>query len=106
MDRKRDKPLPECAEGKEAFQRFDSAVSKLLSVPKAVLLQREAEYRAQVDANPRRRGPKRKTEIQAEQAALAKAQAEKQAIDNALVDVRTEILKRKLEKAGRRKRTR
>jgi hypothetical protein len=54
-------PLPECNEGVEAFQRFDSTVSKLLSVPHEELVRREAEYRKQSLANPHRRGPKPKT---------------------------------------------
>jgi hypothetical protein len=105
MPSKAAKNPPECVEGPEASQRFDAAVSKLLAVPRAVLMEREAAYRKQVDANPRRRGPKRKSEIVAaeQQAALAKLEAEKQAVDNALVDVHREILKRKL---GRRKRQR
>jgi len=96
---------PKCAEGPEAFQRFDTAVAKLLAVPRAVLMEREAAYRAQVDANPRRRGPKRKAEILAaeQQAVLAKLEAEKQAIDNKIVDVHRALLKRKL---GGRKRQR
>ncbi|MGE5644641.1 MAG: hypothetical protein ACM336_02495 [Acidobacteriota bacterium] len=73
-------------------------MSKLLAVPRAVLVEREAEYRKQVDANPRRRGPKRKAEIlaAAQQEALAKLEAEKQAIENKIVDVHREIVKRKL----------
>jgi hypothetical protein len=31
-----------------------------MSVPKSVVTERLAEYRKQVDANPKRRGPKRK----------------------------------------------
>lgn len=98
MPSKAAKNPPECAEGPEAFQRFDTAVSKLLAVPRAVLVEREAEYRKQVDANPRRRGPKRKAEIlaAAQQEALAKLEAEKQAIENKIVDVHREIVKRKL----------
>lgn len=34
------KPLPECIEGPEAFQRFDATISKLLYVPGAVLMER------------------------------------------------------------------
>jgi hypothetical protein len=99
------KPLPECAEGPEAFQRFDAVVSKLLAVPRAVLVQREAAYRKQVDANPRRRGPKRKSEIltAAQREALAKFQSEKQAIDNKLADVERALLDKVV---GRRKRQR
>ena len=54
------KPLPECIEGPEASQRFDGVMTKLLSVSKATLVEREKEYRKQVAANPNRRGPKRK----------------------------------------------
>jgi hypothetical protein len=53
-------PLPECHEGPEAFQRFDQAVRQILSVPHSTLVRRERAYRKKVDANPNRRGPKRK----------------------------------------------
>jgi hypothetical protein len=42
------------------FQAFDSLMDRLLTVPKTELDRRQAEYRKQVDENPRRRGPKRK----------------------------------------------
>jgi hypothetical protein len=42
------------------FQKFDSLMGKLLSVSHAEIQRREREYRKQVDANPNRRGPKRK----------------------------------------------
>ena len=42
------------------FDAFTRVVDKVLSVPKAEILRREAEYRKQADANPRKRGPKRK----------------------------------------------
>ena len=99
---KPNKPLPECAQGPEASQRFADAMSKLLTVPRAVLMERENAYRKQVDANPRRRGRKRKAEVMAQQELLSKLQDQKRGIDNALVDVQTEILKRKL--SGRRSR--
>ncbi len=54
------KRQPDYIEGKEAFQRFDDMMTALVAVPKAVVGEREKEYRAQVDANPNRRGPKRK----------------------------------------------
>lgn len=54
------KPQSEMVEGPEAAKRFDATVRTLLSVPRAELLRREAEYKKQVDANPNRRGPKRK----------------------------------------------
>jgi hypothetical protein len=53
-------PLPECNEGPEAFRRFDEGVRQILSVSRATLVRRERAYRKQVDANPNRRGPKRK----------------------------------------------
>jgi hypothetical protein len=52
---------PEYIEGKEAFQRFDNLMGALVAVPKATVEKREKAYRAQVDANPNRRGPKRKS---------------------------------------------
>jgi hypothetical protein len=53
-------PLPECIEGQEAFQRFDAAMRQILSIPHSTLVRRERAYRKRVDANPNRRGPKRK----------------------------------------------
>lgn len=52
--------LPECNEGPEAFQRFDALVDSVLAVPHSILKRRERAYRKKVDANPNRRGPKRK----------------------------------------------
>jgi hypothetical protein len=57
-------PLPECHEGPEAYERFDATMSALLAVPKSLVLRRQRAYRKKVDANPNRRGPKRKSEIQ------------------------------------------
>jgi hypothetical protein len=42
----------------DQFQRFDAAMTKVLSVPRSELLRREAEYRKRSLANPKRRGPK------------------------------------------------
>jgi hypothetical protein len=53
-------PLPVCHEGPEAFRRFDDSVRQALSVPRSVIERRERAYRKKVDANPNRRGPKRK----------------------------------------------
>ena len=53
-------PLPECHEGPEAFQRFDALVNSVLAVPHSTLVRRERAYRKKVDANPNRRGSKRK----------------------------------------------
>jgi len=54
--------MPDCHEGQQAFARFDAAMSALLAVPRGTILKREKEYRKKVDANPKRRGPKRKSE--------------------------------------------
>lgn len=53
-------PLPECHEGPEAAKRFDVEMDRVLSVPRALIERRERAYRKKVDANPNRRGPKRK----------------------------------------------
>jgi len=42
----------------DQFERFDAAVNKVLSVPRAEFLRREAEYKRRSLANPKRRGPK------------------------------------------------
>lgn len=42
------------------YKRFTSVVERIMSVPKSEILRREAEYKKQADANPRKRGPKRK----------------------------------------------
>lgn len=42
------------------FERFNALVGKVLSVPKAVLDRRAAEYEQQSKANPKGRGPKSK----------------------------------------------
>ena len=53
-------PLPECHEGPEAAKRFDAEVGFVLSVPRPLIERRERAYRKKVEANPKRRGPKRK----------------------------------------------
>ena len=58
-------PLPECIEGPEAFRRFNEGMDQLLSVSHTTLVRRERAYRKQVDANPHRRGPKRKVKSSA-----------------------------------------
>jgi hypothetical protein len=57
--------LPECHEGPDAFERFDATMLALLQVPKSLVLRRQRAYRKKVDANPNRRGPKRKDDAQA-----------------------------------------
>ena len=54
--------LPECHEGRDAFERFDAMMTSLLEVPKSLILRRQKAHRKKVDANPNRRGPKRKME--------------------------------------------
>jgi hypothetical protein len=44
----------------DQFQRFDASVLKVLSVSREEMQRREAEYKRQSDANPNKRGPKRK----------------------------------------------
>jgi len=58
-------PLPECIEGPEAFRRFDEGIRQILSVPHFTLVRRERAYRKKVEANPNRRGPKRKVKAPA-----------------------------------------
>jgi hypothetical protein len=53
-------PHPEITEGPEAAKRFDALVRKVLSVPHAEIMRREAEYKRQSAMNPNRRGPKPK----------------------------------------------
>lgn len=52
--------LPTCDEGSEAFQRFDSTIRALLTIPHSMLARRERAYRKKVEENPNRRGPKPK----------------------------------------------
>lgn len=42
------------------FDAFTNLVDRVLAVPHDEILRREKEYRKGVDANPKRRGPKRK----------------------------------------------
>jgi hypothetical protein len=42
------------------FERFNALVGKVLSVPKAVMDQREKEYQEKSKSNSKRRGPKPK----------------------------------------------
>jgi hypothetical protein len=41
-------------------EAFDGLVNQVLSVSHGEIKRREAEYRKRADANPRKRGPKRK----------------------------------------------
>lgn len=42
------------------FQAMTSLVDRLLKVPKAEIVRREAQYQEEVAKNPRKRGPKPK----------------------------------------------
>jgi hypothetical protein len=42
------------------FEAFEKLVGQVLSVSHEEMKRREAEYKRQADANPRKRGPKRK----------------------------------------------
>lgn len=42
------------------YQAFTSLVDKLLTVPKATIIERQAAHREQSNQNPRKRGPKPK----------------------------------------------
>ncbi len=42
------------------YDAFTNAVERIMAVPKAEILRREAEYRKQADLNPRKRGPKKR----------------------------------------------
>lgn len=54
------KPPAEMIEGPEAFERFEKAMRAVVRVPRAVIQKRLEEHKKAVDANPNRRGPKRK----------------------------------------------
>jgi hypothetical protein len=47
-------------EGKEAFDRFDALVGKVLSVPREEILKRDAEHKQTAHLRGKKRGPKPK----------------------------------------------
>ena len=51
---------PDMIEGPEAFRRFEDAMRAVVKVPRATIQKKFEEHRKAVDANPNRRGPKRK----------------------------------------------
>lgn len=58
------------------YAAFTEVVDAVLSVPHEEMQRREAEYRKQVDANPKRRGPKRGSKRKAKQPSAATGPAE------------------------------
>jgi hypothetical protein len=42
------------------YNAFTNAVERIMAISKAEVLRREAEYKKRADANPNKRGPKRK----------------------------------------------
>jgi hypothetical protein len=51
---------PEFDEGPKAATQFKDTMRKILSVSRAEIQKREAEYQKRVARNPRKRGPKKK----------------------------------------------
>ena len=47
-------------EGKEAFQRFDALVGKVLAVPRNEILRRHTKHKKTVHLRGKKRGPKAK----------------------------------------------
>jgi hypothetical protein len=54
------KPNAELIEGPEALERFENAMRTIVKVPRETIQKQLKEHRNAVDANPNRRGPKRK----------------------------------------------
>jgi len=54
------------------YETFTEAVEHIMSVPKAEILRREAEYKKMADANPNKRGPKPRRKIKAASARAVK----------------------------------
>jgi len=50
-------------EGREAFERFDSLVSQVLSVPRGKILERHAEHKRTTHLRGKKRGPKPKQPV-------------------------------------------
>lgn len=58
------------------FTAFTKTVDAVLSVSREEMQRRETEYRAQVDANPKRRGPKRGSKRKLKQPSASPVPAE------------------------------
>lgn len=59
------------------YTAFTKVVDAVLSVSHEEMQRREAEYRAQVDANPKRRGPKRGSKRKTKQPSASPGLGEK-----------------------------
>jgi hypothetical protein len=55
--------FPDCHEGPEAFSTFDAGMTALLATPRSLVMKRQKAYLKKSEANPNRRGPKRKSEL-------------------------------------------
>jgi len=54
------------------FEKFSTVVSQVLSVSREEMQRREVAYRAQSDANPKKRGPKKGTKRKPKQASASR----------------------------------
>ena len=72
MPKTQPKTLPVCAEGPEAYQRFDITMRALLTVPHSVIVRREKAYKKQRAKIANRPGPKPKLKPSASRVSRAK----------------------------------
>lgn len=101
MEPESSKSLPECIEGPEAGKRFQAVMTKILSVPRAVIVERLKEHRRSVESNPNRRGPRRSNELLAQRELLTKLQAERQALDETIAKVQAKLAEKKSTRQNR-----
>jgi hypothetical protein len=86
----------EAVETPEAGHRFQAVMTKILSVPRAVFVERLKEHRRSVESNPNRRGPNWNNKLQAQLELLAKLQEERQALDDTIAKVQATLAEKKL----------
>jgi hypothetical protein len=53
------------------YRKFTNLVDQLMSVPHEEIKKREAEYKKQSDANPNKRGPKKKKQKMVKQSSAS-----------------------------------